>query len=107
MPGRRIRIDASHVIAYEDRGRRQFYNSGLFEFLPVRGAAQDEDASRACVDYSMAELLHGGATTVLEIGPLPEYTAQKAIEAGIRLYMGPGYRSGRWYTPDGRQVAYD
>jgi 5-methylthioadenosine/S-adenosylhomocysteine deaminase len=97
-------LDKSFI---EDRGRRQFYNSGLFEFLPVRGAAQDEDASRACVDYSMAELLHGGTTTVLEIGPLPEYTAQKAIEAGIRLYMGPGFRSGRWYTPDGRQVLYE
>ena len=90
----------------EDRGRRQFYNSGLFEFLPVRGAAQDAAASRACVDYSMAELLHGGTTTVLEIGPLAEYTAEKAIEAGLRLYMGPGYRSGAWHTPDGRQVLY-
>lgn len=97
-------LDKSFI---EDRGRRQFYNSGLFEFLPVRGAAQDDDASRACVDYSMAELMHGGATTVMEIGPLPEYTAQKAIEAGLRLYMGPGYRSGRWYTPDGKQVLYE
>jgi cytosine/adenosine deaminase-related metal-dependent hydrolase len=91
----------------EDRGRRQFYNSGLFEFLPVRGAAQDEDASRACVDFSVAELLHGGATTVLEMGPLPEYTVERAIAAGIRLYMGPMFRSGRWYTPDGRLVAYE
>jgi len=97
-------LDKSFI---EDRGRRQFYNSGLFEFLPVRGAAQDEAASRACVDYSMAELLHGGATTVMEIGPLPEYAAEKAIEAGLRLYMGAGYRSGRWYTPDGRQVVYE
>jgi len=38
---------------------------------------------------------------------MPEYAAEKAIEAGIRLYMGAGYRSGRWYTPDGRQVVYD
>jgi 5-methylthioadenosine/S-adenosylhomocysteine deaminase len=97
-------LDKSFI---EDRGRRQFYNSGLFEFLPVRGAAQDEAASRACVDYSMAELLRGGATTVMEIGPLPEYTAERAIAAGLRLYMGPGYRSGRWYTPDGRQVLYE
>jgi cytosine/adenosine deaminase-related metal-dependent hydrolase len=60
-------LDKSFV---EDRGRRQFYNSGLFEYLPVRGAAQDEAASRACVDYSMAEILRSGTTTVLEIGPL-------------------------------------
>ncbi|MFN8635892.1 MAG: chlorohydrolase family protein [Chloroflexota bacterium] len=97
-------LDKSFI---EDRGRRQFYNSGLFEFLPVRGAAQDEAASRACVDYSMAELLHGGATTVLEIGPLADYTVERAIAAGLRLYMGPGYRSGRWFTPDGRRVDYE
>jgi 5-methylthioadenosine/S-adenosylhomocysteine deaminase len=97
-------LDKSFI---EDRGRRQFYNSGLFEFLPVRGAAQDEAASRACIDYSMAELLHGGATTVLEIGPYPEYTVERAIDAGIRLYMGPTYRSGRWFTPDGRRVDYE
>src|SRR5262249_10872144 len=44
----------------EDRGNPQFYYSGLFELLPVRGSAQDEEATRACVDFSMVELLRGG-----------------------------------------------
>ncbi len=97
-------LDKSFI---EDRGRRQFYNSGLFEFLPVRGAAQDEAASRACVDFSMAELLRSGTTTVLEIGPMGEYTVEAAGQTGLRLYMGLGYRSARWYTPDGRRVEYE
>src|SRR6185503_11810848 len=26
---------------------------------------------------------------------------------GMRLYMGPGYRSGRWFTGDGKTVKYE
>ena len=44
-------LDRSFI---EDTGRPQFYYSGLFETLPVRDGAQDEAASRACVDFSMA-----------------------------------------------------
>jgi len=52
----------------EDRGNPQFWYSGLFEMLPVRHEAQDEEAGRACVDFSMAELLRGGVTTVMGSG---------------------------------------
>src|SRR5689334_3773817 len=37
-------LDRSFI---EDRGNPQFWCSGLFEMLPVRGASQDEAASRA------------------------------------------------------------
>src|SRR5882724_12281326 len=63
-------LDRSFI---EDRGNPQFFYSGLFELLPVRGSAQDDDATRACVDVSMAELLRGGLTTVMEIGAASEY----------------------------------
>src|SRR5262245_42965795 len=58
-------LDRSFI---EDRGNPQFFYSGLFELLPVRGAAQDEEATRACVDCSMAELLRGGRSTGVEVG---------------------------------------
>src|SRR5215218_10867114 len=58
-------LDKSFV---EDRGSRQFYLSGLFEFLPTRSATMDAAAHRACVAFSMAELLRTGTTTVMEIG---------------------------------------
>jgi cytosine/adenosine deaminase-related metal-dependent hydrolase len=90
----------------EDRGPRQFYLSGLFEFLPARGAAQDEEATRACFDYSLVELLRTGTTTVLEMGPLLEEAAERAAAVGVRLYLGPGIRDGRWYTENGRTVRY-
>jgi cytosine/adenosine deaminase-related metal-dependent hydrolase len=96
-------LDKSFI---EDVGRRQFYYSGLFEMLPARSAGIDHDGRRACVDYSMGELLRTGTTTVMEIGGLGDYTAEAAERAGIRAYIADSYRSGRWYTPDGKRVDY-
>src|SRR5262247_4557252 len=97
-------LDRSFI---EDRGNPQFFYSGLFELLPVRAAAQDEEASRACVDFSMAELLRGGCTTVMELGGQGEYVVERAAHYGIRVYMGPMFRSGRWVTRDGRRVVWE
>ena len=96
-------LDRSFI---EDRGNPQFFYSGLFEMLPVRGGAQDEDATRACVDFSMAELLHGGVTTVMEIGGASEYVVARAADFGLRVYVGLAFRSGRWLTRDGRRVEW-
>src|SRR5437773_6038089 len=94
-------LDRSFI---EDRGNPQFFYSGLFELLPVRGSAQDEDGTRACVDFSMAELLRGGVTTVMEIGGASEYVATRAADYGLRVHVGLAFRSGRWLTGDGRRV---
>src|SRR6266536_144180 len=91
----------------EDRGNPQFWYSGLFEMLPVRHEAQDEEAGPACVDFSMAELLRGGVTTVMEIGGLGEYVVERAAHYGLRVYMGLAFRSGRWLTRDGRRVVWE
>jgi 5-methylthioadenosine/S-adenosylhomocysteine deaminase len=97
-------LDKSFI---EDRGGRQFYLSGLFEYLPVRSGAQDEVADRACLAYSMAELLRTGTTTICEIGHRGIEAVEEAGKVGLRLYMGLGYRSGRWYTDDGKQAKWD
>jgi 5-methylthioadenosine/S-adenosylhomocysteine deaminase len=97
-------LDRSFI---EDRGNPQFWFSGLFEMLPVRSAAQDEEAGRACVDFSMAEMLRGGVTTVMEIGSLGEYVIARAAHYGMRVYMGLAFRSGRWLTRDGKRVEWE
>jgi cytosine/adenosine deaminase-related metal-dependent hydrolase len=71
--------------------------------LPVRSDSQDEEAGRACVDFSMAELLRGGVTTVMEIGTLGDYVVERAPHYGLRVYMGQAFRSGKWLTA-GRQA---
>lgn len=96
-------LDKSFI---EDHGKRSFFNSGLFEMLPARSAAQDMDGNHVCVEFSMMELLHSGTTTALEMGPVADYTAAQAARFGFRAYIGPMYRSGRWYTDDGRTVKY-
>jgi 5-methylthioadenosine/S-adenosylhomocysteine deaminase len=97
-------LDRSFI---EDRGNPQFSFSGLFEMLPVRSAAQDDQAGRACVDFSMAEMLRGGITTVMEIGSLGEYVIERAAHYGMRVYMGLTFRSGRWLTRDGKRVEWE
>ena len=96
-------IDKSYV---EDRGPRQFYLSGLFEFLPARDRTLSEEARRACVAFSMAELIRTGTTTIMEIGGLGDTVVELAGKAGLRAYVGQSYRSGRWFTDDGRVVKY-
>lgn len=96
-------LDKSFV---EDRGPRQFYLSGLFEFLPARERAMDEAARQACIAFSIPEILKTGTTTVMEIGGHGEQVIDTAVRHGLRAYVGQGFRSGRWYTDDGRSVKY-
>ena len=97
-------LDKSFV---EDRGPRQFYLSGLFEFLSARDGAITEAARRASVAYSMVDLIRTGTTTIMEIGGYGDAVAEHAARCGLRAYIGQGYRSGRWFTADGRTVAYE
>ena len=68
-------LDKSFI---EDVGPRNFYMSGLFEMLPTRAAAQDDAGTRACIDFSMAELLKTGCTTAVELGGCSDDTVQCA-----------------------------
>src|SRR5262245_66002362 len=47
-------LDRSFI---EGRGNPQFYYSGLFERLPVRGSAHVEEAPRACLNFLIGRLL--------------------------------------------------
>jgi len=91
----------------EDVGSRQFSMSGLAEMLPARGAAIDAEGRRQSVDYSMAELIRTGTTTVMEIGGIGDYVAEASDKAGLRAYIANGYRSGRWLTTDGKKMTYE
>ena len=96
-------LDKSYV---EDRGPRSFYLSGLFEFLIARDVSITDDMRRACIAFSVPELIRTGTTTIMEIGGYGEDTVRMAGGAGLRAYVGQGHRSGRWYTDDGKTVKY-
>src|SRR3954451_15778669 len=90
----------------EDVGNRQFWLSGLIEILPTKIAGLDAESARACLDYSLIELARTGTTTVLQMGGIEEYAADALEASGLRGYVAPMYRSGRWFTPDGKRVDY-
>jgi len=90
----------------EDVGNRQFWLTGLIEILPTEMAGLDEEGARACVDYSLIELARTGTTTVVQMGGVAEYAADAIEASGLRGYVAPMYRSGHWFTPDGRRVDY-
>ncbi|MBW2058430.1 MAG: amidohydrolase family protein [Deltaproteobacteria bacterium] len=96
-------LDRSYL---EDCGNPQFYFSGLYDYLPIQRQATDRDMCRVCLEYSLAELLRNGTTTVVEMGSYGEDLASLVPVLGNRVYIGQGYRSGRWYSPDGKQVLY-
>ena len=90
----------------EDVGSRQFWLTGLIEILPTEMAGLDEESARACVDYSLVELARTGTTTVVQMGGHEDYAADAIEASGLRGYVAPMYRSGRWFTPDGKRVDY-
>jgi 5-methylthioadenosine/S-adenosylhomocysteine deaminase len=97
-------LDRSFV---EDRGPRNFYLSGLVEFLTARDGAITDHARRASISASMPELIRTGTTTIVEMGSHGNFVAEQAEKAGLRAYIGEFYRSGRWFTKDGRSVQYE
>jgi len=97
-------LDKSFV---EDVGSRQFYLSGLPVMLKARAGAMGQAEREACVDYSMAEMIRTGTTTVMELGPIGEYAADAAEQAGLRAYIGQMYASAKWVALEGKRVGYD
>lgn len=97
-------LDRSFV---EDRGPRNFYLSGLFEFLMARDGAITDAARRASISMSIPELIRTGTTTIMEMGVHGAFVADQAEKSGLRAYIGEMYRSGRWFTDDGKSVKYE
>ncbi|WP_202980853.1 amidohydrolase family protein [Microbacterium lushaniae] len=91
----------------EDIGTRQFSYSGLPEMLPARGGAMNEAGERASADYSQIELLKTGTTTMMEQGGTSEYILEAVRRSGIRAYIAPIFKSGRWLTRNGSKIEYE
>lgn len=96
-------LDKSFI---EDIGSRQFYLSGLPIMLSARAGAMGPAEREACIDYSMAELIRTGTTTIMELGSMGDYVADKVEEVGLRAYIADMYSSARWVAKDGKQVNY-
>lgn len=95
-------LDKSFI---EDRGSRQFYLSGLFEYLPVHLALRMKQGivpvlpsrwQSSCAlerpQFAKSDIAH----------QRPSQRLARSDCAGTRL----GHRSGRWYTDNGREAKW-
>lgn len=90
----------------EDIDKRQFWSTNLIEILPPRSEALTRNDREVCTRVSISEHLRTGTTTVMQMGPDSDYTAQECDRVGLRAYIGESYRSGSWYTRNGKTVEY-
>lgn len=89
----------------EDCGNPFHYMSGLYEYLALTDVPADDGLIAA--RFSLAEMLKSGITTLVQFGGLAEPIAELAGALGVRAYVVPYFKSGRWHTPDGRRVDYE
>lgn len=89
----------------DEVGSPGFYNSSLYEYLPVFRAQGEE--VQACVRVALSELLLSGVTTLADLSMAHPGWLDLLAEAGMRVCVAPMFRSGRWYTKNGHVVEYD
>ena len=89
----------------DEVGSPGFYNSSLYEYLPVFRAQGEE--IKACVRVALSELLLSGVTTLADLSMAHPGWLDLLAEAGMRVCVAPMFRSGRWYTKNGHVVEYD
>jgi 5-methylthioadenosine/S-adenosylhomocysteine deaminase len=74
-----------------DVGDPQFFQAGFLNYWAVPSGKEGPvglEEPGVGGAYTLAELIRGGTTTVLELGSASEAFAQVASELGIRLYVG-------------------
>ena len=84
----------------DEIGSPGFYNSSLYEYLPI--FRPDAEAIPHCVRVALSELLLSGVTTLADLSMAHPGWLDLLAEAGMRVCIAPMFRSGgRWYTKNG------
>src|SRR5487761_1894498 len=88
----------------DEIGSPGFYNSSLYEYLPIFRA--DAEAIPHCVRVALSELLLSGVTTLADLSMAHPGWLDLLGESGMRVCIAPMFRSARWYTRTGHLVEY-
>jgi 5-methylthioadenosine/S-adenosylhomocysteine deaminase len=89
----------------DEIGSPGFYNSSLYEYLPIFRA--DAQAVPDCVRVALSELLLSGVTTLADLSMAHPGWLDLLAEAGMRVCIAPMFRSARWFTRNGHLVEYE
>ncbi|TCP42070.1 cytosine/adenosine deaminase-related metal-dependent hydrolase [Tamaricihabitans halophyticus] len=90
----------------EDIEKRQFWSTNLIEILPPRAKALTTEDAHICARVSIAEHLRTGTTTVMQMGVESDAIAELCETVGLRAFIAESYRSGEWFTDNGKTVDY-
>jgi 5-methylthioadenosine/S-adenosylhomocysteine deaminase len=89
----------------DEIGSPGFYNSSLYEYLPIFRA--DAQAVPDCVRVALSELLLSGVTTLADLSMAHPGWLDLLAESGMRVCIAPMFRSARWFTKNGHLVEYE
>jgi cytosine/adenosine deaminase-related metal-dependent hydrolase len=89
----------------DEIGSPGFYNSSLYEYLPIFRA--DAQAVPDCVRVALSELLLSGVTTLADLSMAHPGWLDLLAESGMRVCIAPMFRSARWFTRNGHLVEYE
>ena len=88
----------------EEFGNPRLFYAGRHEFR--QSFITDDDAKRACATFTLAELLAGGVTTIVDLSHAYPGWLDLLAASGIRACVAPMYRSAEWYTDTGQETQY-
>jgi cytosine/adenosine deaminase-related metal-dependent hydrolase len=89
----------------DEIGSPGFYNSSLYEYLPI--FRSDAEAVPDCVRVALSELLLSGVTTLADLSMAHPGWLDLLAESGMRVCIAPMFRSARWFTKNGHLVEYE
>ncbi len=89
----------------DEVGTPGLYNSSLYEYLPI--FRPPADAIADCARVAFSELLLSGVTTLVDLSMPYDGWLDVAGESGLRVVLGPMFRSARWFTRNGHLVEYE
>ena len=89
----------------DEIGSPGFYNSSLYEYLPIFRA--DAEAVPDCVRVALSELLLSGVTTLADLSMAHPGWLDLLADSGMRVCIAPMFRSARWFTKNGHMVEYE
>lgn len=89
----------------DEIGSPGFYNSSLYEYMPILRA--DPEGVPDCVRVAYSELLLSGVTTVADLSIAHPQWLDLAADSGLRVCLAPMFKSARWFTTNGTRVDYE
>ncbi len=89
----------------EEYGNPRLFFSGRQHFR--QSFIQDSAAQYASARYGLAEMLAAGTTTIVDLSHAYPGWLDLLSQSGLRVWVGPMFRSARWWTDTGQEIKYD